>query len=139
MNDETARTLLAGFISGSAAAFATTFLILAVISRNPGWQQMPRDRKVPMSLVGVVFVNLMMLLWTAAGLVLGAIYLRAESERPAGALLTPNWTFTLGVTAFILVALVTVAIVRGRLGTTAPLVALIGHLAFAWMLPMLAR
>lgn len=139
MTDETARALLAGFLSGAAAAFATTFLILVVISRNPAWQRMPQNRKVPMPLVGVVFVNLMMLLWTAAGLVLGAVYLRAESDRPAGALLTPNWTFTVGVSALILITLVTAVIIRGRLGTTAPLVALIAHLAFAWMLPILAR
>jgi len=139
VNHEAARALLAGFISGAAGAFATTFLILVVVARNAAWQRLPRNRRAPMPLVGVVFVNLLMLLWTAAGLVLGALYLRAESDRPDGFLLTPNWTFTVGVTVVIGIALVAAAIVRGRLGTTAPLVALIAHLAFAWMLPVLAR
>jgi len=139
VTDETARALLAGFISGAAAAFVSTFLILVLISRDPAWQRLPQNRRVPMPLVGVVFVNLMMLLWTAAGLILGAIYLRAESERPDAFLLTPNWTFTVGVTVAIAVALATAAVIRGRIGTTAPLVALIAHLAFAWMLPNLAR
>jgi hypothetical protein len=139
VSTEAARALLAGFISGAAGAFASTFLILVLISRNVAWQRLPQNRRIPMPLVGVVFVNLMMLLWTAAGLVLGALYLRAESERPGSFLLTPNWTFTLGVTVLIGIALATAAIIRGRVGTTAPLVALIAHFAFAWMLPILAR
>ncbi|MEZ4554353.1 MAG: hypothetical protein AB7L91_00270 [Dehalococcoidia bacterium] len=139
MTADTARALLAGFISGAAGAFATTFLILVFISRNSAWQRLPQNRRVPMPLVGVVFVNLMMLLWTAAGLVLGAIYLRAESDWDGSIALLPNWRFTLAVSAVIALALATAAIVRGRLGTLAPLVALIAHLAFAWMLPNLAR
>lgn len=139
MSNEVARALLAGFISGAAGAFASTFLILVLISRHATWQRLPQNRRVPMPLVGVVFVNLMMLLWTAAGLVLGAIYLRADSSRPGSFLITPNWTFTVGVTVVIGLALATAAVIRGRVGTTAPLVALIAHLVFAWMLPILAH
>ncbi|MGE0226879.1 MAG: hypothetical protein AB7I38_13205 [Dehalococcoidia bacterium] len=139
MTADAARALLAGFIAGAAGAFATTFLIMVFISRNSAWQRLPQNRRVPMPLVGVVFVNLMMLLWTAAGLVFGAVYLRAESDWAGSSVLLPNWRFTLACTALIALVVATVALIRGRVGTMALLVALIAHLAFAWMLPNLAR
>lgn len=138
MSDETLRALLAGFISGAAGAFATTTVLLVMLSRSTVWQRLPENRRIPMPLVGVVFVNLLMLTWTAAGLLLGAVYLRAESERPGGAFLTPNWTFTALVGGLIVVALAAASVVRGRVGRTPPLVATIAIIAFGWMLPGLA-
>ncbi|HRC62538.1 MAG: hypothetical protein K1X87_09775 [Dehalococcoidia bacterium] len=139
MSDETARALLSGFISGAAAALVSTFVMLVLLSRSSVWQRLPENRRVPMPLVGVVFVNLMMLLWTAAGLILGALYLHFASGRAEDNALVPHLEFSLVVTAVIGIALATAAVIRGRLGTIAPLLALIAHLAFAWMLPNLAR
>ncbi len=138
MTHETARALLAGFISGAAVAFATTFMTLIVLSRSAVWQRLPQNRRVPMPLMGVVFVNLLMLGWTALGLILGAVYLRAESERPEGALLSSNWLFTLLVCGLVASVLVVSAVVRGRVGWPAWSVAGMSVLAFGWMLPALA-
>lgn len=113
--------------------------MLVLLSRSSVWQRLPENRRVPMPLVGVVFVNLMMLLWTAAGLILGALYLHFASGRAEDNALVPHLEFSLVVTAVIGIALATAAVIRGRLGTIAPLLALIAHLAFAWMLPNLAR
>ena len=138
MTDETARALLAGFVCGAAVAFATTFIALVVLSRSTVWQRLPQNRRVPMPLMGVVFVNLLILSWTALGLVLGAAYLRAESEHPAGALLSANWLFTLLVGGLTASALAAAVVVRGRLDWPAWSTALVAVFAFGWMLPALA-
>lgn len=138
MTDETARALLAGFITGAAVAFATTFLSMLVLARSTVWQRLPQNRRVSLPLMGVVFVNLLMLVWTALGLLLGAAFLRVESERPDGALLSENWLFTLIVAILAGSALVVVLIVRGRLEWPAWATTLIATAAFGWMLPGLA-
>jgi len=138
MTHETARALLAGFISGAAVAFGTSFLALVVLARSTVWQRLPQNRRVPLPLVGAVFVNLLFLLWTALGLLLGAAYLRAESDHPEGALLSHNWLFTLLVAAGVAIAVGAVAVIRGRPRWPVLAGALMTLLAFGWMLPALA-
>jgi hypothetical protein len=138
VTDETARALLAGFITGAAVAFATTFIGMLVLSRSAVWTHLPQNRRVSMPLMGVVFVNLLMLSWTALGLLLGAAFLRAESERPDGALLSENWLFTAAVATITGSALVAAVVVRGRLEWPAWATALIATGAFGWVLPGLA-
>ncbi len=138
MTDETARALLAGFVTGAAVAFATTFIGLVALSRSGIWQRLPQNRRIPLPLMGIVFVNGLMLGWTALGLLLGALFLRAESERPAGALLSENWVFSTVVFGLAGLVLVTLAVVRGRLEWPVWASALIAIGAFGWMLPGLA-
>jgi hypothetical protein len=135
---ETARALLAGFITGAAVAFATTFIGMLVLSRSGVWQRLPQNRRVSMPLMGVVLVNLLMLSWTALGLLLGAAFLRAESERPAGAFLSENWVFTVVIVVLAGLALAAWGVVRGRLEWPAWTTALLSTGAFGWMLPGLA-
>jgi hypothetical protein len=138
VTDETARALLAGFVSGAAVALATTFLGMVVVARSTVWQRLPQNRRVPLPLMGVVFVNLLILSWTALGLLLGAAYLRAESDHPAGALLSANWLFTLLVTMGVATAIGAAFAVRGRLEWPVWATAAMAVLAFGWMLPALA-
>jgi hypothetical protein len=138
VTDETARALLAGFVSGAAVALATTFLGMVVVARSTVWQRLPQNRRVPLPLMGVVFVNLLILSWTALGLLLGAAYLRAESDHPAGALLSANWLFTLLVTMGVATAIGAAFVVRGRLEWPVWATAAMAVLAFGWMLPALA-
>ena len=139
MTDATARALLAGFLCGVAVAFATTFIALIVLARSSVWQRLPQNRRVPMPLLGVVGVNLLMLTWTALGLILGAVYLRAESEYPAGALLSENRAFTALVVGLTAIALGATAIVFGRVRWPAWATGLFAVLVFGWVLPALAR
>ncbi len=136
---DTARALLAGLVAGAAASFATTAIALTALVRDPRWRQRTQNLRVPLPLMGVVFVNGLMLAWTALGLLLGAAYLRAESAHPAGGLGSPNRLFTLLVAGAVAVLLLGVVYVRGRL--TAPMwgTALVALAAFGWLLPGLAR
>jgi hypothetical protein len=138
VTDETARALLAGFVSGAAVALATTFLGMVVLARSTVWRRLPQNRRVPLPLMGVVFVNLLILSWTALGLLLGAAFLRAESDHPAGALLSANWLFTLLVTMGVATAIGAAFVVRGRLEWPVWATAAMAVLAFGWMLPALA-
>jgi hypothetical protein len=78
------------------------------------------------------------LFWTAAGLLLGAAYLRAESARPAGALGSGNALFSLLVAAGAGLLLAGYAFVRGRPRWPAWGSALVALVAFGWLLPALA-
>ncbi len=87
MELDTMRALLAGFVMGAAGAFAQTAVLLAAVVRGfrtgrglqlRGWEQ------VRPGLIGVMLANLLVLLWTAAGLGLGALFLWVEREFPTG-------------------------------------------------------
>jgi hypothetical protein len=141
MNDdpETLRALVSGFIAGAAVALASTFIVLIALARGEYWRRLPQNQRVPMPLVGVVFVNLFMLTWTALGLLLGALYLRAESDSPDGGLLSPNRLFTVAIVIVVASLLAATAVVRGRPGWPVWSTALIAVLAFGWMLPWMAQ
>jgi hypothetical protein len=139
---DTLRALLAGFASGVATAFATTFVALYAMTQQvragrplpvPGWE------RVRPALLGLMFVNGLMLLWTALGLLLGAAYVRAESARPAGGLGSPNALFTVLVAAGVGIVLTIAWYVLRRLHWTAWATAGVVLIAFGWMLPNLAR
>jgi len=136
---DTARALLAGLIAGAAASFATTAIALTALVRDQRWQRLTQNLRVPLPLVGVVFVNGLMLAWTALGLLLGAAYLRTESAHPAGGLGSQNRLFTLLLAGAVALLLLGAGYVRGRL--TAPMwgTALVALAAFGWLLPGLAR
>ena len=141
---ETARALLSGLIAGTAAAFATTAIALVALAHDERWRRvapsgLPGGGRVPLPLLGVVFVNGLMLAWTALGLVLGAAYLRVEATHPAGGLGSPNRLFTLLVAGAVVLLLFGAGYVRGRLTRPMWSTALVAVLAFGWMLPGLAR
>jgi hypothetical protein len=138
MDAETGRALLGGFIAGAAAALATTVIALRVLLRSPAWRRRASAPRLPAALLGVVAANGLLLVWTATGLVLGAAYLRAESERPAGGLGSPNRLFTLAVLAVVGSLLGLGAVARGRVTTAMVQTAAIAALAFGWALPLLA-
>lgn len=136
---ETARALLAGLIAGAATAFATTAIALIAIARDERWHARTASVRVPLPLLGVVFVNGLMLGWTLLGLVLGAAYLRAEDAYPAGGVGSTNRLFTLLIAGAVAVLLLGVAFIRGRLTRPMWATAIVALLAFGWLLPGLAR
>ena len=127
------RALVAGFISGAAAAFATMGIALYSMSRNARWWVRARERvagasKVPLPLLGIVIVNAMMLAWTMLGLILGAAYLSLDD--PA--------RFRFFVNIALLLALIAAGFVRGRMTRTMWVTALVAALAYGVLLPLLA-
>ena len=133
MDPEAARALVAGFISGAAAALATTGIALFSMSHNAEWWARARERvagarSVPLPLLGIVVVNAMMLAWTLLGLVLGAAYLSLDD--PA--------RFRLFLNVAVLVALIAAGFVRGRMTRTMWVTALVAALAYGVLLPLLA-
>lgn len=136
---ETARALLAGLIAGVAVAFATTAIALISIARDERWYARTARVRLPLPLLGVIFVNGLMLGWTLLGLVLAAAYLRAEDTYPAGGVGSPNQLFTLLIVGAAAVLLLGVAAVRRRLTRPMWATALVALLAFGWLLPGLAR
>ena len=136
---DTARALLAGLIVGATAALATTAVAMIALVRDPRWLGRQQQLRIPLPLLGVVFVNGLMLAWTALGLLLGAAYLRAEASHPTDGLGSPNQLFTLLVVGAVVVLLLGGGYVRGRLTTPMWITALAGLLAFGWLLPVLAR
>lgn len=127
------RALVAGFISGAAAAFATTGIALFSMSRNADWWVRARERvagasKVPLPLLGIVIVNAMMLAWTMLGLILGAAYFSLDD--PA--------RFRFFTNIAILAALIAAGFVRGRMTRTMWVTALVAALAYGVLLPLLA-
>ena len=136
------RALLAGFLSGAAVAFVhTAILLIAIVRgmRNSPGLRLPGSERVRPGLIGVLLVNLLMLIWTALGLVLGAAFLRVEAAYPVGSLGTPNRMFTGLVIAGVTVMLGLMAVVRPSwVGRTAWASAGVAVLAFGFMLPNLA-
>ena len=138
MDPDTVAALLAGFIAGAGASLASTAVALRAVLRSEEWRRRASGRWAPLPLLAVAAANVMLLGWTATGLLLGAAYLRAESERPSGGLGSPNGLFTLAVLVAAGSLLGLAGIVRGRV--TAPMwqTAAIAALAFGWGLPLLA-
>lgn len=136
-DDRVLQALLAGLIAGAAVAFATTAIALVALSRSPGWIGRSANLKVPMPLVGVAFVNGLMLWWTALGLVLGAVLLRFDSDRPGAGLGSPNVWFTAVIVGIVIVAVGLAWFVRGRLPWPAAASAFVAAAAFGWLLPVL--
>ncbi len=138
MDPQAGAALLAGFIAGAGASLAGTAVALRALLRSEEWRRRATARRLPLPLLAVAGANAMLLAWTAAGLALGAAYLRAESERPAGGLGSPNGLFTLSVLVAIGSLLGLAGIARGRV--TRPMIqtAAIAAVAFAWGLPLLA-
>ncbi len=141
MNDVTVRALIAGWVSGAAVAFVSTGVLLVALvqARARGVQWLTGWEQVRPALVGILFVNGMMLLWTLLGLVLGAAYLQARALRPEPGLLSPNFAFTATVAGLLLVSLGLVWFVFRRLAWPVWSIGLAATAAFGWMLPNLAR
>lgn len=136
----TLRALLAGLIAGAAVALASTAITLVALARGRWWARLPQHQRVPLPLplLGVVFVNGLMLAWTLLGLVLGAGYLRAAERAPGAGLGSPNVRFTLLVAGAILAALALAGFVRRRVTWPLWSTALAALAAFGWLLPLLA-
>ena len=136
---ETARALLAGFIAGAVTAMATTAIALWAITQGARRRGRVPQPRLPWPLLGVVFVNGLLLGWTALGLVLGAAYLRAESSQPAGGVGSPNRLFTLSIVLAAVALLAAAVFVRRRLTVPMWATAAVALLSFGWLLPGLAR
>jgi sterol desaturase/sphingolipid hydroxylase (fatty acid hydroxylase superfamily) len=125
---DTARALLAGWVSGAAVAFAHTLLLLLALARDPRWRERFGRTRLRLPLVGVVVVNAMMLFWTVAGLILGAIY--PGAEQPA---------FSITVGAILISGVVLFAVIRGMPGWLTWSTVAVAVVAFGGMLPTLAE
>ena len=123
---ETARALLAGWVSGAAVAFTTTALLLVALARNPGWRVRFQQTSLRLPLVVVIVVNAMMLLWTLVGLLLGALYLG-----------TGQPTFTITVVAIGGLATLLDATVRGVPGWLTLTTIAVALASFGGLLPAL--
>lgn len=143
MNDAAIRALVVGFGAGVVCALATTGIAIVVLARQPFWTRPPEERpsrlRVPLPLMGVLFVNGLILLWTLLGLVLGALFLTAESRLPANGLASENRAFTLAILAVCGTVLAVGAIVFGRLPWWLWVSAAIAAGVFGWGLPNLAK
>ncbi|MXW34775.1 MAG: hypothetical protein F4X26_08480 [Chloroflexi bacterium] len=133
MDPEAMRALVAGFISGAAAAFMTTGIALYSMSRNAAWWVSARERvaggsRVPLPLLGIVIVNAMMLAWTMFGLILGAAYFSLDD---------PD-AFRFFVNIALLLGLLAAGFVRGRMTRAMWVTALVAALAYGVLLPLLA-
>jgi hypothetical protein len=124
---DTARALLAGWVSGAAVAFATTALVLLAVSRDPAWRDRLNRTRLRLPLLGVVVVNAMMLFWTLVGLVLGAITLAVD--QPA---------YSLTIVAITTLALLLYSTIRGLPGWLTWSTTALALAAFALLLPALA-
>ena len=125
---DTARALLAGWISGAAVAFAHTALLLVALARDPRWRERMGRTRLRLPLIGVIVVNAMMLFWTLAGLLLGALYL--GTGQPA---------FTVTLAAIVGLALVVATVVWGMPGRLTWALAAIALASFGGLLPGLVQ
>ena len=135
------RALLAGWVTGAAVSFISTAVLLVALvrARARGVQWLTGWERVRPALVGIVFVNGMLVLWTLLGLLLGALYLWARAHRPAPGLLSPNAAFTVTVVGMLLVSLGLVWFVWRRVGWPVWSISVCAAAAFGWVLPNLAR
>ena len=137
MEPDAARALLAGFLAGAAAAFATTAIVLMAMTRSPSWQaRLGAAPRLP--LLGVVLVNALFLMWSLLGLLLGAVFIGVEERYPAGGPATGNWLFSVLVLGMTLAAILGARFVLRRLTLPLAGTALVAALAFGVLLPSLA-
>ena len=137
MESDAARALLAGFIAGAAAAFASTAIALVGVSRSARWQaRLGEAPRLP--LLGVVLANALFLAWSLLGLVLGAAFIGVEDRYPAGGPATGNWLFSAIVLGLTLAAVLGSRFVLRRFTLPLAATALVAALAFGVLLPSLA-
>ncbi len=122
------RALLAGLIAGVATALATTVIALRVIVGSQAWRERAASTRLPLPLAGVVVVNGAMLVWTALGLVLGALYHASGN---------PGFSLVVGSAGLLAAGAGTYVI--GRVSRPLWATAALAVAAFAGLLPLLAR
>ena len=135
----TLRVLLAGFIAGMAAAFATSAIALIAIARDERWLAVRPAVAVPLPALGVIFVNALMLAWTLLGLLIGAGYLKTRPDETTAALGSPHALFTAVIVVAVVALLLVGAYVRGRITWPMGATAAVAVASFGWLLPGLAR
>ncbi len=126
IDPEVGQALLAGWISGAAVAFATTAIVLVVLSRDERWRARFMRTTVRLPLVGIVVINGMMLGWTLVGLMLGAVTL--WTDQPG---------FTVAVAAMLALALLMWVTVVGRPGWAVLSTVAVALASFGGLLPFL--
>ena len=126
IDPEVGQALLAGWISGAAVAFATTAIVLVVLSRDERWRARFMRTTVRLPLVGIVVINVMMLGWTLVGLMLGAVTL--WTDQPG---------FTVAVAAMLALALLMWVTVVGRPGRAVLSTVAVALASFGGLLPFL--
>jgi len=139
LTDTEARALLGGLICGVVVALILTALYLFAMTRSPRWAARATNTRLSAPILGIVFVNALMLIWTLAGLVLGALYPVIEDRRPGGGVLSENLLFTSVVLALASGFVGVAWIVRGRVGALGWITTGLAVIAFGWVLPLLAE
>jgi hypothetical protein len=124
---EAARVLLAGFIAGLAGGLLSLPIVLMALVRSRRWQQRQRESGLSFAAVGILAANAMLLAWTLAGLILGAVYLGAS--QPA---------FSISIVAALAALAAAAAFVTRRVAWPVWSTALVAAAAFAGLLPLLA-
>lgn len=140
MGGETGRALLAGFVSGAIVALITTLILLFAIMQSAWWRRRAAgETGISPAIAGIAIANGLLLVWTALGLVLGAVYLAIEERAPEGFLGSGSWLFSLLVLAGIVTLIVPFVLVRRRLVRSLWQTALVAAVCFGWLLPALAQ
>ena len=140
MGGGTGRALLAGFVSGAIVALITTLILLFAIMQSAWWRRRAaRETGISPAIAGIAIANGLLLVWTALGLVLGAVYLAIEERAPAGFLGSGSWLFSLLVLVGIVTLIVPFVLVRRRLVRSLWQTALVAAVCFGWLLPALAQ
>ena len=127
VDGELLRALLAGWIAGAAAAFATTAVVVAALARTNAWRTRLTEVRANLPFLGIVIVNGAILVFTIVGLVLGALY--HVGDQPG---------FSLGIAVAGATLLAVGWFVRGRLEWPLWTLAGIFIAAYGGLLPLLA-
>lgn len=131
--------VLAGFVCGYAAALAVTPVAALTLVRS-GW---PPGRagapgRTPTVGLAMLLHGLALLLFTALGVVLGALLAALEERAPEGGLGSPSQAFTVLVLACTAIAVLPMAIVVPRLRRPAAVAGLAAVGLFGYLMPYLA-
>lgn len=127
LDEEVTRSLLAGWLAGAVAALVSTALILLAFVHDSYWRRRLDWTRLPVPLAGFIVIVFMLLLWTLAGLLIGAVHV---SETQPG--------FSLAVATAIAAASLAIAIRRRHLDPLTWQLTLVALASYTLLMPALA-
>jgi len=132
--------LLAGWIAGYAVSISSTVVLTYLAMREGGRVMAARlvAREVPGPLLAVLISIGNTLIWTAAGLVLGAAYGMGDFGEAAGGLGSPSLGFTATMLTLAVAPLILLSVLWRRDWWVWLLACVPFAAAFGWLLPHLA-